>query len=336
MITDPSRRFLYLYGGNSVLTFSIAPDTGTLIPSGTTQTNGNTAIASNQILIFNPSGKFAFFITQDANAADPTAASSITRFSVDPNTGALGAIETVSAQVSRAQSAAIDPAGKFLYISGFAPTSSTDISNATPQIAIFSVAQDTAALNPISDSPLAIKSGNAATSIAIDSAGRFIYAAGTNSAKNSAALSVFSVNAATGMLTESVAPAQLSNPSSIGQSATAATSLILSPAGGKAYVLATLTSGGSMSIEAIQQFALNTQTGVPTFVSSTGTKLSSDPANFLMTNLVMFSPIQMTANTSDSGFLFLTNPPYAAILLFSIDGKTAQVNYRAATKVTGQ
>ena len=56
MITDPSRRFLYLYGGNSVLTFSISPDTGALTPSGATATNGGT-VDNNQILIFNPSGK---------------------------------------------------------------------------------------------------------------------------------------------------------------------------------------------------------------------------------------------------------------------------------------
>jgi hypothetical protein len=336
MLTDPSRKFLYLYGGNSVQSFSIASTSGALIPSGTATTNNSSDISANQALTFTPAGNFAFFITQNPNATNTVAPGTVTRFSVDSNTGSLGAIETISAQVQNPQVSAIDPNGKYLYISGFAPSTSTAAVSAAPQIAIFAVAAGTSALTPISESPLAIESGFAAASMAIDSTGRFIYAAGINSSTNSAALSVFSISSATGALTQSVAPTQLVSPASLGQSATAATSLILSPANEKAYVLATLTARGAMPGEAIQQFALNTQTGVPTFASSTGTKLSSAPANFLMTNLVMFSPVHTTTNTSGPGFLFLTNPPYAAILLFSVDGETAQVNYRAATKIAGQ
>jgi PKD repeat protein len=336
MITDPSRKFLYVYGGDSVLSFSIATETGALIPSGTATTNTSPDIPPNQALIFSPNGKFAFFITQDADAADPTTAGSITRFSVDPNTGALGSIETVSAQVSRAQSAAIDPAGKFLYISGFAPTSSTDISSAAPQIAIFAVAQDTAALSPISESPLAVESGVAAASMAIDSTGRFIYAAGINPTKDSAELSVFSINSASGALTQSVAPTFLIDPLT-GESAAAATSIALAASGEFAYVLTAVTLDNSAARQSIQAFELNTQTGAPKFLSAAATNSpASAPVEFLPANLVLFSPNQISGTPNNSGFIFLTNPSDATVLLFSTDSKTGLLNFRAATNSAGQ
>jgi len=204
-----------------------------------------------------------------------------------------------------------------------------------PQIAIFAVAASTGALTPISDSPLAIESGIAPTSMAIDSTGRFIYAAGVNSATNSAALAVFSTNSVTGALTESVAPTQLGNPS-LSQSATAATSLTISASGGFAYVLATLSSGDSSAQQVIQLFAFNAQTGAPTFVSSTITNVASDATKAPVANLVMFSPVQITATANNSGFLFLTNPSDATILLFSMDAKTALLNFQAATSGSTQ
>ena len=336
MITDPSRKFLHVYSGNSVQTFSIASDTGALISSGVTATNGSADIPVNQALIFSPNGKSAFFITQDADAADPTTAGSITRFSVDPNTGALGSIETVSAQVSRAQSAAIDPTGKFLYISGFAPTSSINTTSPTPQIAIFTIAQDTAALSPISESPLTIESGIAATSTAIDSTGRFIYAAGESSTATSAALSVFSINSATGALIQSVTPTPLIDPST-GGPVEAATSLALSASGEFAYVLTAVPLNDSPARQAVQVFELNPQTGAPRFVSSTPVNsVGSNAVVSAPASLFLFSPIRINATTSNSGFLFLTNPSDATVLLFSTDAKTGQANFRAATSAAGQ
>lgn len=336
MVTDPSRKFLYLYGGNSLLTFQIVPETGALTSSSTTAMEGSPDVPANQALMFSPNGKFAFFITQDADAADPTTSGSVTRFSVDANTGALGAIETVSAQVSRVQSAAIDPAGKFLYVSGFAPSSSTDISPKTPQIAIFAVAQDTAALNPIPESPLMIESGVAATSMAIDSTGRFIYVAGKNLTTNSPALSVFTIDSTTGGLAQSAAPISLGDPS-IGESATDTSSLILSPSGGFAYVLATLTRGGAVPQQAIQLFELNVQTGAAHFASSITTNAAAaDPITFSLASLSAFSTNQVTTTAGNFGFLFLTNPSDATILSFSADAKTGMLNFRSATNTAAR
>jgi PKD repeat protein len=335
MISDPSRKFLYLYGGNSVLTFSIALDTGALIPSGTTATNSGTDITSNPVLLFNPNGKSAFFITQHPNDSDTTAPGSVTRFSVDPNTGMLGVIETVSAQVLRPQAATIDPSGEFLYVSGAAPVASSEASSVTPQIAIFAVAPGTGALTPISESPLSIESGVSATSMAIDSTGRFMYVAGRNSTTDSAALSVFTINTATGALAQTFAPTKLGDPS-MGESAVAATSLALSPSGGFGYVFTILTRDEFPVREAIQLFELDNQTGAPTSVASIVTSnTGADPVAIPAASLTLFSPNQVsasafTAKTNHAGFLFLTGSSDATVLVFSTDTKTGFLNFPAA------
>ena len=197
------------------------------------------------------------------------------------------------------------------------------------------MAQDAAALTPISESPLTIQSGTAATSMAIDSTGRFMYAAGQNSTTNSAALSVFSVNSASGALTQSATPIALIDPST-GESLAAATSLALSASGDFAYVLTTAPLDNFSARQAIQVFELNAQTGAPKFISSTAANgstavtVETQPAA-----LTLFSPAQPGTSVNNSGFLFVTNPSDAIVLLFSTDAKTGLLNFRAATNSQG-
>jgi PKD repeat protein len=305
MITDPSRKFLYVYGGNSVLTFSIATETGALIPSGTITTNGSADIPANQALIFSPNGKSAFFITQNPSAADSTEPGSITRFSVDPNTGTLGAVETVSTQVSRPQSSAIDPSGKFLYISGFA--------SAAPQIAVLSVAPGTGALTPISNSPLTIESGIVASSIAVDSTGRFMFAAGRNSSANSATLSTFTINSGTGAF------AQSSSPLDLGETVADATSLALAPSANYGYVLTVSARTNATARQSVQLFQWNIQTGTPAIGNSSVeyNDVRNQPVP-TVGNLVLFSPNQSvgtsTSNPTPHIFLFVPGLPGSLIV----------------------
>ena len=306
MITDPSRKFLYLYGGNSLLAFSIAADTGALIPSGVTSTNGSVNTPGNETLIFTPNGKSAFFITQDSNVADATASGSITRFSVDPNTGALGTIETISAQVSRPQSSAMDPSGKFLYVSGLASAASGVAAPAEPEIAILAITPDTGALTPVSNSPVGIQSGIAATSIAIDSTGHFIFAAGRNSTTNSAALSVFTINSDTGAFTQS------SLPLALGDAVADATSLALSPSANFGYVLTTSKRFTATVRQSVQLFQWDVQTGAPTMGNnSIQFDDVADQSAFSVANLILFSPTPLggasSPNPSRGVFLFVLN-----------------------------
>jgi PKD repeat protein len=318
MITDPSRKFLYVYGGNTALTFSIAPDTGALIPSGTAATSSGSAIPNNQILVFDPSGKTAFFISQDPNTGNINSSGSVTRFSVDPNTGVLGTIETISAQVQNPLAAAIDPAGKFLFISGTATGSLTDGSPSTPQIAVFSIDANTRAAAPTNASPFSLQSGINPSAIAIDPKGRLIYAAGTSSTSGLPTLAGFSINKDTGALSAISSPLVLStSPANV-------SSIVLSPIGTFDYVLTSDINSVNADEYFISLLQRDVQTGVPTrSVLGSVTQWTAGPnklARIPTGNLTMLSPSQSNAadsstKTSPGTFLFLTTSTDATVLV---------------------
>jgi PKD repeat protein len=315
MITDPSRKFLYVYGGNIALAFSIASDTGALIPSGNAATTSGSAIPGNQILVFDPSGKTAFFISQDPNTGNTNSSGSVTRFSVDPNTGALGMIETISAQVQNPLAAAIDPGGKFLFISGTITGSSADGSPGPPQIAVFSVDANTRAASPASGSPFPIQPGINPSAIAIDPTGRFIYAAGASSTNGLPALTGFSINKDTGALSGAFSPLQLStSPANV-------SSIVLSPTGTFDYVLTSDVNSVNADEYFISLLKRDAQTGEPTCVRGSVAQLTPGPTKLgrIPTgNLTMFSPSQSntadsSTNTSRGAFLFLTTSTDATV-----------------------
>jgi len=326
MIADPSRKFLYLYGGNTVLTFSIASGTGELIPSVPTATDGGVGLTGDQILIFNPNAKFAFFITHELNGGDASAPGSITRFSVDPATGVLGAIETVSAQVRNPQAAAIDPGGNFLYVSGVAPVTSSDATSVAPQIAIFAVAPGTGALTPVSESPISIESGIAATSISIDSTGRFMYAAGRNSTANSASLSVFTIASSTGEIVES-------SPSlPLGSAIADASSIALSPSANFGYVLTIPSRTETAVHQSVKLFQWDARTGAPAIGNGAiENDISADRFTPPVGNLILFSPNSVTstntATPDHTAFIFFANSPSGPAFGYSIDLDTGSVSW---------
>jgi len=326
MLTDPSRKFLYLYGGNSVLTFSISSDTGALTPSGLTATDGSVDVAQNQILIFNPNGKFVFFIVQQSNGADTAAPGSITRFSVDPNTGVLGEIETISAQVQNPLAAAIDPTGKYLYVSG-----------AAPEIAIFTVATGTGALTPVSASPVPIDSGIAASSMAIDSTGRFIYAAGRNSATNSGSLCVFTIDAATGELAQSSSTlplgAGIADPTSIALSPSANFGCVFTisyPTGDalhQRFAQFFLRAPSGAVHQSVQLFKWDPHTGAPIIGNSAvESDFAANQFAFRIFNLALFIPNQVSsaddAKTPRAGVLFFANSPGDPVYAVELNSNT--------------
>jgi PKD repeat protein len=325
MITDPSRKFLYLYGGNSVLAFSISSDTGALTPSGTTATNGSTDIDNNQILIFNPSAKFAFFIRQEPNGGDATVPGSITRFSVDPYTGTLGAVETIPAQVQNPQAAAIDPSGKFLYVSGHPADPPNDAVAPAAQIAIFGIAPNTGALAPSSDSPLPVESGIVPTSLAVDSTGHFVYAAGANPIMGTAALSVFTINRSTGALAESLWSLPL------GTAVSRATSIALSPSANFGYVFTIPRRDGIFVDQSVPLFKWDAQTGEPEFANAViSTSAIADPSAPSAGNLLLLSPGQLNAadstTNSNTVFLFCTSWPGKPVYVYPMNANSGLFN----------
>jgi PKD repeat protein len=322
MITDPSRKFLYLYGGNTILTFSIGSDTGALIPSGTAATTRGGADPNNQILVFDPSGKAAFFVSQDPNTGNANSSGSITRFSVDPNTGALGIIETISAQVQNPLAAAIDPAGKFLFVSGTVTGSSVGDAAGTPQIAVFSIDANTRVAAPATDSPFSLQSGINPSAIAIDPAGQFIYAAGASSTNGVPTLTGFSINKDTGALSE------ISSPLALATAASNVSSIVLSPTGSFDYVLTSDVNSVNADEYFISLLKRDARTGAPINVRGSIVQLTSGPAKLgkIPTgNLAMFSPAQSNAEISRGTFLFLTTSTDATVLVLLNNPSTGLV-----------
>ena len=329
MITAPSRKFLYVYGGNTALSFSIASDTGALIPSGSTATSSNNGIRSTQVLVFDPSGSTAFFISQDANTDSVNSAGSVTRFSVDPNTGVLGMIETISAQVRNPQAAAIDPSGKFLFISGTATVSPVDGAPGPAQIAVFSIDTDTRAAAPATGSPFSIQAGVNVSTIVMDPTGRFLYAAGASSTNGVPTLTGFAVNKDNGALSEAFTPLQLSTE------AANVSSIVLSASGSFDYVLTSDVNSLNADEYFISFLKRDAQTGVPTSVRGRIAQLTAEPAKLgrIPTgNLTMFSPGQ--SNVADSStkikggtFLFLTTSTDATVLVLLNNPDTGLVTF---------
>ncbi len=335
MVTDPSSRFLYLYAGSSVLTFLIDPGSGALTPTGSTVENSASGNIGSQILKIDPTGKFAFFVMQKSGNANPTSAGLISRFSIDPNTGALGQIETVSAQVQSPTAAVLEPGGKYLYVSGIAPGTASNDSAGAPQIAMFSIDHNSGALTPVSGSPLSIESGIAATAMSADPSGRFIYAAGTSTAKNFLGLSVFSINKSTGAIAENPSPLSLDNAGAI------ASAIAIAPSGGFGYGLKIANLNESTAQESIQRFRLDAQTGVP---ASGGINAWAAAASNLATMptgaLTLFSPGQamidtVTQNGVHSGFLFLTVSTDTIIRVFSNDAVTGSLTFSTSANTAG-
>jgi hypothetical protein len=317
MITDPSRKFLYVYGGNIALTFSIESVTGAMIPSGTAATTGGSAAPHNQILVFDPSGKTAFFISQDPNTGNTDSSGLVTRYSVDPNTGALGKIETISAQVQSPMAAAIDPGGRFLLISGTATGSSVASALSTAQIAVFSIDANTRAAVPAAASPFSIQSGVSPSAIAIDPTGQFIYAAGASTKNGVPTLAGFSINKDSGALSETFSPLELSTE------VADVSSIVLSPSGSFDYVLTSRVNSLNAEEYQISLLKRDTQTGVPTSVRGGIDQWTPGPAKvgrIPAGNLTMFLPgqsnsVDSPAKISRGTFLFLTTSTDSTVVV---------------------
>ncbi len=184
-----------------------------------------------------PSGKFVY-ATNGGNPAAGVNGPSITAFSINPATGALEPLASLPLTPGTGpQGAAIDPAGKFLFVgnngagnvSVYSIDNSTGALSAVPgspfaapqgpnkvvvhpngnfayvagsaagQIAVYSIAGD-GTLKQAPGSPFAAR--NNLFSMAMDSAGKFLFV----TERQDAAVLVYSVNADTGALTQVGSP----------------------------------------------------------------------------------------------------------------------------------
>jgi YVTN family beta-propeller protein len=118
---DPSGKFAYVAnsGSNDVSMYTINAATGALTSIGTVATAGHAASVA-----VDPSGRFAYLANclvmsdLDCWSEGAGSAGSVSMYTIDAATGALTSIGTIAAG-SFSSSIAIDPSGKFSYVTNF-------------------------------------------------------------------------------------------------------------------------------------------------------------------------------------------------------------------------
>jgi 6-phosphogluconolactonase len=178
----PSGKFAYVasaFPGDDVYMYTVNTTTGALSPTGKVAVGSSEPNLSMQIVI-HPSGNFAY-VLGDGCALD-IFGGSVSIFSIDPSTGVLTSVGSPAAAGDCARSMAVDPLGKFVYI-----TSEWDNT-----ISMYSI-------NASGDltSIRTVAAGSGPTSIAIHPSGKFAYV--TNSGSNN--VSMYRIDAAAGALT---------------------------------------------------------------------------------------------------------------------------------------
>lgn len=180
----PAPPFSFVYvtepGANAVAGFT-AGSNGSLAPvAGSPFAAGIQPLA----VVVHPSGRFLF----SANSGGPSLAGTISAFTIDSATGALAAVPgSPFATGDPAMAIAVDPAGKFLYVS---------TRNASPccssGIAAFTIDPSSGVLTPMPHSPFA--AGAFLQQLVVEPTGRFLYVADNGFLKVSA-LSIFPTGA---------------------------------------------------------------------------------------------------------------------------------------------
>jgi PKD repeat protein len=325
MALDPLSRFLYVYGNNSVVSFSIDGASGLLTLKGTTSLNASISGVSGDLIAFHPSGRFAYVPTQNPNQLDPFHANTISVYAVDSNSGGFNFIGSISAQLQDPSAVLVDPTGKFFYVSG---TESADGSRAST-ITAFAIDPETGTLSSIPGSLAASSMRLHVNAMVAHPSGRFVYAAGNSLDTSAAALSVFAIDEPTGALTEIDG-----YPFAVGLAGSSATSLLFDPSGKFAYVLTETPVSQSDAQENIEALTLDAATGVPSsnanitipattpFIPGASGALALFSAATSI-NTSRASTAQIPAATN--AFLYFVTQGNAGISAFSIDASTGQL-----------
>ena len=253
MTVDPSGKFAYVASSGdvwdidfgSVLTFAINPTTGALTSTtgGIIGTGVNGTPGFFNSVAFDPSGMFAY--AADGGAFPPGSfggSSSVSMYTINSTTGALTSIGMIAAGTGP-DSVAVDPAGKFAYVTNF---SSNDVS-------MYTIDATTGALASIG----MIAAGTGPDSVAVDPAGKFAYV--TNFGSND--VSMYTIDATTGALTFIGSIAAGTNPFSAA----------VDPAGKFAYV-ANWT--GDNTDGSVSMYTIDATTGGLTPIGTIATELS--------------------------------------------------------------
>jgi YVTN family beta-propeller protein len=231
MVVDPSGKFAYVVTGGAGIPFSLAiytidATTGALTSTGTTAAGG----VPNSVAV-DPAGKFVYMAAANAT---PGLAGSVSAYAINATTEALTSVGTIAAGTYPVF-AAVDPSGKFAYVTNF---SSNDVS-------MYTIDGTTGALASIGT----IAAGTGPISVAMDPSSKFAYV--TNFSSND--VSMYTIDSTTGSLT-------VIGTMTVGLSPT---SIAIHPSGKFAYV----TNSGSNEVS---MYSIGS-TGTLTFIATIGT-----------------------------------------------------------------
>jgi YVTN family beta-propeller protein len=231
MAVDPSGKFAYVVTGAAGGPYGLAMYTIDAT-SGALASIGKIAAGAVPISVaVDPAGKFVYVPMGNGT---PESAGSVSMYAINATTGALASIGTIAAGTNPG-SVAVDPAGKFAYVTN---SDSNDVS-------MYTIDATTGALTSVGT----IAAGTNPGAVAADPAGKFVYV--TNSGSND--VSMYTINSTTGSLTL------------IGMIATglAPSSIAIPPSGNFAYV----TNSGSNNVS---MYSIGT-TGTLTLIGTIGT-----------------------------------------------------------------
>jgi len=247
LAVDPTGKFAYVANegcpdafASSVSMYTINPSSGLLTSVGQPVTTGDFGADSVAV---DPSGKFVYV----ANWGEGNTAGSVSMYTINPDSGALTFTGTIVAPCAPPPSPgscapwslAVHPSGKFAYVAnegGFTPTS----------VSMYAINATTGVLTLTGT----VAADGRGVAVAVDPSGKFAYVAdgGQNSdGSKGVNISMFSINATTGVLTSIGTIAAGLSP----------TSIAIHPTGKFAYVV-------SPDSNDISTYAVNTTTGILT------------------------------------------------------------------------
>jgi YVTN family beta-propeller protein len=249
----PSGKSAYVASGGdvwdidygSILTYAINPTTGALTSTagGINGTGATGAPGFFNSMAFDPSGKFAY--SADGGAFPPTSfggLSSVSMYTIDSTTGAMTSTGMIAAGAGP-DSVAVDPSGKFAYVTNF---NSRDVS-------MYTINATTGALASIGT--IATEPGP--VSLAVDPTGEFAYVANWTGYQAVGSVSMYTINSTTGALT----------PIGTIPAGTSPLSVVVDPSGRFAYVANSDSNDVSM-------YTINATTGALTSIGTIATEQS--------------------------------------------------------------
>ena len=222
---DPSHTFVYAVVNAGVFAARINAETGALTPiAGSPFATGTVPMA----ITVDPTGRYVYVANRDSD--------NISAYSIDSASGALAPVAgSPFAAGDAPKSITVDPAGKFVYVAN------KDSDN----VSAFRIDPATGSLAPIAGAPFA--SGIEPNSIAIHPSGRFAYVANGGEFVNTGTISVYGIDATSGVLTPaSAAVAAKSFPEAV--TTNRAGTFLYAANGGSNNVSAyAISSGGTLT-----------------------------------------------------------------------------------------